>query len=53
MSFANNIRRQAATADTLQKIIFVNVLVYLGFAVIRALMKLFMGSLDEIGRAHV
>ncbi|CAN5431024.1 rhomboid family intramembrane serine protease [soil metagenome] len=33
-------------ADTLQRIILVNVVVYLGFAIVRAIMKLFMSSLD-------
>ena len=46
MKFSDNIRNQVRTADTLQRIILVNVLVYLGFALIRAFMKLFMSSMD-------
>lgn len=46
MNFSDNIKNQVRTADTLQRIILGNVMVYLGFALIRAFMKLFMSSLD-------
>jgi membrane associated rhomboid family serine protease len=45
--FSGNIKNQFRSANTLERIIIVNVAVYLLFAVMRALMKLFMSSLDE------
>ena len=47
MKFSDTIKSQIRTADTLQRIILVNVVIYLGFAIVRAMMKLFMSSLDE------
>ena len=44
--FSGNIKNQFRTANTLERLILVNVAVYLIFAVLRALMKLFMTSLD-------
>jgi membrane associated rhomboid family serine protease len=44
--FSGNIKNQFRTANTLERIIIVNVSIYLLFAVMRALMKLFMTSLD-------
>lgn len=44
--FTGNLRNQFRTADTLQKIILANVIVFITFAVVRAFMKLFMSSLD-------
>jgi membrane associated rhomboid family serine protease len=44
--FTGNIKNQFRTANTLERLIIVNVSVYLVFAVIRALMRLFMTSLD-------
>jgi len=46
MNFPGNIKGQIKSADTLQRIILVNVVVYIGFAIVRAVMKLFMSSLD-------
>ncbi|MEO8087471.1 MAG: rhomboid family intramembrane serine protease, partial [Bacteroidota bacterium] len=46
LKLSDNIRSQFRMADTLQRIILVNVVVYLGFAIVRAIMKLFMSSLD-------
>jgi membrane associated rhomboid family serine protease len=45
--FSGNIRNQFRTANTLERIIIVNVAVFLLFAVMRAMMKLFMTSLDS------
>jgi len=45
--FTGNIRNQFRTANTLERIIIVNVAVYLLFAVMRALMKLFMSDLNN------
>ena len=44
--FTDNIKSQFGTSDTLQRLIIVNVAVYITFAVVRALMRLFMSSLD-------
>lgn len=44
--FTQNLREQFRTPDTLKKIILVNVAVYLVFAVLRAMMRLFMTDLD-------
>jgi len=43
---SGNIKNQFRSANTLERIILVNVAIYLLFAVMRALMKLFMASLD-------
>ena len=40
------IRNQLFTSDTLQRLILVNVVVYIAFAIIRAVLGLFMASLD-------
>lgn len=46
MKNSNRISDQFRTADTLTRIILVNVAVYLLFAVLRSILKLFMGSLE-------
>ena len=45
--FSGNIKNQFRSANTLERIIIVNVAVFLLFAVMKALMKLFMTSLDS------
>src|SRR5690348_9425948 len=45
--FQATFRNQFRTSDTLQRIILVNVIVYVLFAVLRAAMRLFMTSLDS------
>ena len=46
MNLSQQIKNQFRTADTLQRLILANVTIYLGFAILRALMRLFMTSLD-------
>jgi membrane associated rhomboid family serine protease len=45
-AFTGSFKSQLRAADTLQRIIVVNAVLYLGFAVTRALTRLFMTSLD-------
>lgn len=43
---SDSFKSQFRTADTLQRIILVNVIVYISFAAVRAVMRLFMSSMD-------
>jgi membrane associated rhomboid family serine protease len=45
-AFSDNLKSQLRSSDTLQKLILVNVAVYLLFQVLKAVMQLFMNSLD-------